>query len=617
MAIYHLSLKGASRAGGKSAAAHGSYIARTGKYAKIDEKRSTTHVDYLTREGNYSARAQELRFTTHGNMPAFAKDNPQLFWKACDAFERKNARLYTELEVALPRELTEAQQISLATTFQKEVIGDKHPYSLCIHTPKALDGKVQPHFHLMFSERAHDGIERSAQDFFKRANPKNPDRGGNAKNRAWARKDKVEEVRILWEQIANAYLEKNGHHVRIDRRTLHAQGINRTPEPKMGPARTSLLKKGRHTNDGITETVTALRAIKKTTHTLEKVAHTQQKLLQKHEALCGRLANVALWNELVEEQKRKETGSLTTLDVTKELHHEKTALLTHYDHAYATYTQQVATHNECIQRRNESTEAFLKNTSPIIAQSYMHTKKVIQETEERIATLQQKQTALKTRHHNRSWLTKLFFHRHLLQETQRLSNEAHEQNHTLHAVKKYHQHMKFKVLTAQDEYAHKAAEYKQKIEQQQIHLMRIEQEIMTVHTLQSDLKRFRNENYQIKTIPSQILPHQVVRLKHESKVAERTTSQRMLLKLTHEQEAIKRQLREDFAMPGSTLSTLVKKQTERLEHLKTLYKKLPQDQSVDVLQNETRRMRPKSQKELEAQVDTHQRSYSMSLGYSR
>ena len=38
-------------------------------------------------------------------MPEFARENPQSFWEAADAFERKNGRAYTELQIALPREL--------------------------------------------------------------------------------------------------------------------------------------------------------------------------------------------------------------------------------------------------------------------------------------------------------------------------------------------------------------------------------------------------------------------------------------------------------------------------------------------------------------------------------
>ena len=42
----------------------------------------------------------------------------------------------------------------------------------------------RPRPQLMFSERAHDGIERSAEQWFKRHNPKSPEQGGAKKSRA-------------------------------------------------------------------------------------------------------------------------------------------------------------------------------------------------------------------------------------------------------------------------------------------------------------------------------------------------------------------------------------------------------------------------------------------------
>jgi hypothetical protein len=45
----------------------------------------------------------------------------------------------------------------------------------------ASDGKEQPHVHLMFSDRQQDGIERGPEQFSKRYNAKNPERGGAQK----------------------------------------------------------------------------------------------------------------------------------------------------------------------------------------------------------------------------------------------------------------------------------------------------------------------------------------------------------------------------------------------------------------------------------------------------
>ena len=212
VAVYHLSMKSGSRASGQSAAAHGAYIAREGKYAaqSLDD---------------------EAVLVEHGNLPDFANGDAHLFWAAADDHERANGRLWSEIEVSLPRELSKDDQIALAREFREAMIGDRHAYSLAIHVPKTLDGNADnPHIHLMFSERVIDERTRLlAEDtYFKR--------NGALKDRSWNDQEKVEAVRLAWETLANRALERAGFEARIDRRSLAAQGISRVAEPKMGKA---------------------------------------------------------------------------------------------------------------------------------------------------------------------------------------------------------------------------------------------------------------------------------------------------------------------------------------------------------------------------------------------
>ncbi len=89
-------------------------------------------------------------------MPEFARENPQAFWQAADAHERENGRAYTELQIALPRELSGEQRIELAREATRELLGDRFAYTMAVHTPLAKDNIEQPHMHLMFSERVVD-----------------------------------------------------------------------------------------------------------------------------------------------------------------------------------------------------------------------------------------------------------------------------------------------------------------------------------------------------------------------------------------------------------------------------------------------------------------------------
>lgn len=216
MASYHLSIKSGKK--GK-AANHAAYIAREGKHGKNDE-------------------TQDLVFRAHGNLPDWAEDDPMSFWKMADQHERANGAAYREFEVALPAELTIEQQKELLMGFINKNIGQK-PYQTAIHAPTAaLGGVAQPHAHLMFSDRAPDGIDRPAEQHFKRHNPVNPELGGAKKDsggkpRAELR-DEVCSVRESWAQLQNASLEMHGHAARVDHRSHKDRGIDAKPERHLG-----------------------------------------------------------------------------------------------------------------------------------------------------------------------------------------------------------------------------------------------------------------------------------------------------------------------------------------------------------------------------------------------
>lgn len=220
MASYHLTVKAGAKGRGAS---HAAYISREDKYANKD-------------------RYEDLEHKQHGNMPSWAKDNPLLLWQAADNFERSNGTAYREFEVALPRELTPEQRLDLVNDFIKNEIGDRHAYQFAIHCPKAgIEGKEQPHAHIMFCERINDGIERAPDQFFKRANTKNPELGGAKKasepQSHTQRKQALIDLRSRWADLQNKHLEKNGHADRVDHRSLKEQGINREPERHFGPNR--------------------------------------------------------------------------------------------------------------------------------------------------------------------------------------------------------------------------------------------------------------------------------------------------------------------------------------------------------------------------------------------
>ena len=62
-------------------------------------------------------------------MPSFAREDPHSFWEAADAFERKNGRAYTELQIALPRELAPDERAELAREAARRLRGRFRPGS--------------------------------------------------------------------------------------------------------------------------------------------------------------------------------------------------------------------------------------------------------------------------------------------------------------------------------------------------------------------------------------------------------------------------------------------------------------------------------------------------------
>lgn len=246
-----------SKGSGTSARGHADYITREGQYKArevgLTDGNAALKAEYLSREGLHQER-DDLELTFHGNMPSWAAENPRDFWRAADTYERANGRVYTEILVALPRELNGKQREELVREFTGEQLGERFPYTVAIHNPKALDGGEQPHAHIMFSNRELDGVERPIEVFFKRANAKSPELGGCKKSREWSfdkrSNDKLGEIREAWERSTNRALERAGLEERIDRRSLAERGIEREPEPKMGPKVTQMVKQGQETDIG-------------------------------------------------------------------------------------------------------------------------------------------------------------------------------------------------------------------------------------------------------------------------------------------------------------------------------------------------------------------------------
>lgn len=236
MAIYHLHANTGNRGhDGKS---------RRGKNKKPKAGQSAkAKHNYICREGKYSRNPDEVLFSESGNMPKWAAKDAGVYWDAADLYERKNGRLFKEIEFALPRELTLEQQIDTIRLFAEHIVGaDDLPYTYAVHTGKGRN----PHCHLMLNERINDGIERTADTWFKRAANKGKpaEKGGARKSEMLKPGDWLDNTRAAWSSFANDALERFGHNQRIDHRTLAAQRIDRLPQIHIGPNVAAMAERG-------------------------------------------------------------------------------------------------------------------------------------------------------------------------------------------------------------------------------------------------------------------------------------------------------------------------------------------------------------------------------------
>jgi hypothetical protein len=128
-------------------------------------------------------------------------------------------------------------QVALAHAFAQELsVDERLPYTLAVHAGQDANGREHnPHAHLMISERRNDGVERSREQWFRRANSAHPERGGAPKSRTFHGRDWMEQARERWADLTNSTLERCGRHERVDHRSYERQGVEREPGEYFGP----------------------------------------------------------------------------------------------------------------------------------------------------------------------------------------------------------------------------------------------------------------------------------------------------------------------------------------------------------------------------------------------
>ena len=248
VAIYHCSIKIIGRGKGKTAVGAAAY--RAGERIK-NEYDGQIH-DYTKKGGIVHT---EILLPDHAPGD-YA--NRAVLWNAVEKIETaKNSQLAREIELALPVELTQRQNIMLAREYAKKYfVSAGMCADVCIHDT----GNGNPHAHIMLTMRPinQDGTwgAKSRKEYILNDNGERIKlKSGQYKSRKvntvdWNEQAKAEEWRGGWADIVNKYLSQHGIAGRVDNRSYERQGIDKIPTIHMGVAASQMEKKGIKTERG-------------------------------------------------------------------------------------------------------------------------------------------------------------------------------------------------------------------------------------------------------------------------------------------------------------------------------------------------------------------------------
>jgi ATP-dependent exoDNAse (exonuclease V) alpha subunit len=225
MAIYFLNIKTFGRAGGSSAVSAAAYRSgerirdeRTGKTYDHSERQDVMHKEIVL-PGKYS-----------DDDMSWAQDRATL-WNSAEAAEsRKNARVAREFLVALPVELSPEQRLGLVKGFSQE-LSDRYGFAvdLAIHAPRNFPGSDPRNFHahLLTTTREVRIEGLGAKTTLELNDSRRHDLGLEPVI------NELVHARVRWAAVTNEAMSEAQTGVRIDHRSLEAQGIDREPLPRI------------------------------------------------------------------------------------------------------------------------------------------------------------------------------------------------------------------------------------------------------------------------------------------------------------------------------------------------------------------------------------------------
>lgn len=231
MAIFHMNFSNISGGNGRSAVASASY--RSGEKLHSDAENKNYFYERVVMPESFILLPE--------NAPEWASDR-EVLWNEVEAIDRKvNSRYAKEFNVALPVELTNAEQKELLTRYVQETFVDNGMVAdVAIHR----DNADNPHAHVMLTNRPFnaDGTwgQKSKTEYILDENGnKTRTEKGNIRQRKiwlvdWDKQGKVQEWRKGWADAVNRTFEQKNMPDRISEKTLEEQGIDGLPTQHVG-----------------------------------------------------------------------------------------------------------------------------------------------------------------------------------------------------------------------------------------------------------------------------------------------------------------------------------------------------------------------------------------------
>jgi Ti-type conjugative transfer relaxase TraA len=185
------------------------------------------------------------------DAPSWARDRQALWNEAEAASTAKNARLATELELALPHELTAEQRKELLEKFAQS-ISEKHHVAVdvCIHAPGREGDHRNHHAHVMVTHR-----ELGPDGFGEIANTRTVERKvkGQVKpvmTRGAFNEQDITPTREAWATAVNEAYRAAGLNIRVDHRSHAERGLAAEPTTHLGYAASGMERRGEATDRG-------------------------------------------------------------------------------------------------------------------------------------------------------------------------------------------------------------------------------------------------------------------------------------------------------------------------------------------------------------------------------